>query len=612
MKLWLLRLCIVGRAAALQSPRPHSLRQPGLGVGGGADAPLPPFSPPLPAQFPRKFVVENFLQPVDHFNLLQPVDPNTHERVTFKQRLLFHNESWGGAGSPVIFYTGAEGNGVDTIWDHSGWIIEELARNLSALVVFAEHRFFGQSQPWGGAACELAPTFNGSCESSFWPNATRLGLLSEEQALHDFAMVASALRDELPEGWASPFITVGGSLAGEISTWFRIRYPHLIDMALASSAPILGYPGLSDPNGWYRVVTNAFDSVCKSHGYAEVVDHIRDGNTMLRHMTPAQLSSAFNTCTPAKKWCDYQVIAGRFNNWAGGAAESAYPPAYSPLDAACKTMKGSTTALEAWQKLMRPAPGQSCLNVTWSPFCYDEDGRPATPPKGDDDGDNMTKTTDGTEKRSDQGGYHGISALKTNGWDYLACTTEVHPIGSNNVTDFLPPQPYNQGSVQRWCQTMFQTFDLNAGGNVGGAESNPAAAGVTQVWMDANQMPKGYPMPLSREIHKYVGTASHIIWSSGSHDPWSAQSVNTSLSDTLLAVIIGGGAHHSDLGGPANPVPDAETDLPSLVKARAFEKATLSRWVAEVKNKRAHFRTSSNSDAASGQAHTPPLPSIRF
>jgi hypothetical protein len=39
--------------------------------------------------------------------------------------------------------------------------------------------------------------------------------------------------------------------------------------------------------------------------------------------------------------------------------------------------------------------------------------------------------------------------LQTSGWDYLACTTEVHPIGTNNVTDFLPPQAWSQVRV---CQ----------------------------------------------------------------------------------------------------------------------------------------------------------------
>ena len=100
-------LLCVAACAANQGRRPACLRQPWQqrdGSGGGGR--LPPFSPALPAQYPRTFDVQNFTQPVDHFNLLQPVDPTTRHRRTFTQRLLFHNDSWGGPGHPVIFYTG--------------------------------------------------------------------------------------------------------------------------------------------------------------------------------------------------------------------------------------------------------------------------------------------------------------------------------------------------------------------------------------------------------------------------------------------------------------------------------------------------------------------------
>lgn len=198
--------------------------------------------------------------------------------------------------------------------------------------------------------------------------------------------------------------------------------------------------------------------------------------------------------------------------------------------------------------------------------------------------------------------YYGSGKLETNGWDYLACTTEVHPIGSNNVTDFLPPAPYDQSSVERWCQEMFQTFDLNQPKGLG----DPFHGRWTQVWMDANQMPWAYPMPIDNphaqvDIHKFIsGGASRIIWSSGSHDPWSAQSVNHSLSEDLLAVIIDGGAHHSDLGGPYNPVADPETDTPSLIAAREFEMATLWKWSQQVSVERHK------------QAQSHPMPPVRF
>ena len=89
--------------------------------------------------------------------------------------------------------------------------------------------------------------------------------------------------------------------------------------------------------------------------------------------------------------------------------------------------------------------------------------------------------------------------LQINGWDYLACTTEVHPIGSNNVTDFLPPAPYDQSETEKWCQSIFQTFDL------------PAAtkdAAPTQVWMDANQMPWGCVRCMLGRSHRHRSAAA--------------------------------------------------------------------------------------------------------
>jgi hypothetical protein len=51
--------------------------------------------------------------------------------------------------------------------------------------------------------------------------------------------------------------------------------------------------------------------------------------------------------------------------------------------------------------------------------------------------------------------------LQTSGWDYLACTTEVHPIGTNNVTDFLPPQAWSQVRV---CQLGGGRFSCQLSG----------------------------------------------------------------------------------------------------------------------------------------------------
>jgi hypothetical protein len=104
-----------------------------------------------------------------HTHIHTHTHTHTHTRAhTHTSRYLFNDTHWGGKGSPIIFYTGAEGTGVQDIWTHSGWIADTLARELKAMVVFAELRFFGESMPFGPS-------------DSFLPRPDRIGLLSIEQ-----------------------------------------------------------------------------------------------------------------------------------------------------------------------------------------------------------------------------------------------------------------------------------------------------------------------------------------------------------------------------------------------------------------------------------------------
>ena len=198
----------------------------------------------LPPPYPPYYVTRTFRQRADHFN--------AEDTSRFSERYLENATHWGGPGSPILLYTGAEGSGVPSIFTHSGYVME-VARSLSALVIFAEMRFFGVSMPFGA---------NGS----FIPDPTHLGLLSIEQTLADYASLVAGIRKER-HAHASPVIAVGGSLAGSLAFWLRAKYPAIVDMALASSAPILGYPRLTSPYGWYRVSTATFERTHLSAGY---------------------------------------------------------------------------------------------------------------------------------------------------------------------------------------------------------------------------------------------------------------------------------------------------------------------------------------------------------
>ena len=214
---------------------------------------------------------------------------------------MYFADYWLGPPHPIVFVTCVEAGPAPYYWGEYGWVVDTLAKNLSALVVFAEHRGFGLTYP---------SVADGGDQSGWIPDAEHAGVLTEAQVLEDFTHLATHLRTNL-SAWDSPLIAVGGSLAGEMATWWRVRYPFLVDMALSASAPILGFPGLTDQYGWYKVVTNAFRAV----GGDACVDAIRGGYWQTAALTPAQVSAAFNTCAPASLPCHSKQVADLVMYW---------------------------------------------------------------------------------------------------------------------------------------------------------------------------------------------------------------------------------------------------------------------------------------------------------
>ena len=82
--------------------------------------------------------------------------------------------------------------------------------------VFAEHRYYGQSVPFGNDS--LKPG-----------NPTLTGYLSSEQALGDYADLLTYIKATTDGASTSPVIAFGGSYGGMLSAWFRVKYPHICD-----------------------------------------------------------------------------------------------------------------------------------------------------------------------------------------------------------------------------------------------------------------------------------------------------------------------------------------------------------------------------------------------
>ncbi|WCJ23774.1 Lysosomal Pro-X carboxypeptidase [Euphorbia peplus] len=197
--------------------------------------------------FPRKFTHRNlqqqykydtnyFYQTLDHFSFSKL--PN------FPRRYLINSHHWLGtdSSSPIFFYCGNEG---DIFWfaENTGFLWE-IAPRFGALIVFLEHRYYGESMPYGSR--DIA-----------YSNATTLAYLTAEQALADFALLVTDLKRNLSaEG--CPVVLFGGSFSGMLAAWMRLKYPHVAIGALASSAPILQFEDIMPPETFNDIVSSDF------------------------------------------------------------------------------------------------------------------------------------------------------------------------------------------------------------------------------------------------------------------------------------------------------------------------------------------------------------------
>ena len=159
-------------------------------------------------------------QPLNHFDLPRGRSPS------YRERYCVYNEfATDLATAPIFFYTGNESPLPEYI-NNTG-LIWELAPHFGAQVVFAEHRYEGESRP--------DPSITDCMAYS-----------SSVQALADFANLIEtqlfSVNETTQQIIRRPVIAFGGSYGGMLSAWMRMKYPNIVSGVIAGSAPIWGFP----------------------------------------------------------------------------------------------------------------------------------------------------------------------------------------------------------------------------------------------------------------------------------------------------------------------------------------------------------------------------------
>ena len=199
-------------------------------------------------EFSRDVTSHSFENLHDHF------DVNNHEK--FAQRYYQNLDYSGPQFSTAIVYIGGE-SPLSSSSITNGSIVE-LAKRLNASIYSLEHRYFGESQLFNELTRE------------------NLRLLTIDQALADLANFI----DRIIVPHAKPnaelrIAVVGGSYPGSLSSWFRLKYPHIAYASWASSAPVLIKNNFSEYDKYIADQLELVSSDCLSKT-KEVLDMIRE------------------------------------------------------------------------------------------------------------------------------------------------------------------------------------------------------------------------------------------------------------------------------------------------------------------------------------------------
>ncbi|KAG5452746.1 Dipeptidyl peptidase 2 [Clonorchis sinensis] len=359
---------------------------------------------------PRPPKEQYFTQRVDHMNF-QPAN------ITYRMRYLYEDK-WYKSGGPIFFYCGNEGD-IFGFWNNSGFIFH-LASKMDAMVVFAEHRYYGKSLPF---------------KNSF--SQPYIQFLSIEQTLADYANLIQHLKEKYGRD-NTAVIAFGGSYGGMLAAYMRASYPHLVAGAIASSAPVNWVAGLGNIHQFFEHVTDDYNQV-----NPQCVARVKNAYDLLERMVMediralASISKQMKLCKPMHTIFDFVFIFLVRTNAFVMMTMLDYPtdntfisqlPAY-PVNVSCAKILAAPDVISALRDAV-----SVWYNSSKDLSCFDY-------------------KTQFTDCADDTGCGTGNDALA---WDFQSCTEMNLFDPSESTTNVMfPALPKSKSTVESYCRSRW-------------------------------------------------------------------------------------------------------------------------------------------------------------
>jgi len=467
-------------------------------------------------------------------------------------------------GSPILVILGGEGPVLPDAQGHVKYpFVQYLAKIYGAFVVQIEHRFYGASQPILSQDIQDARD-HGKLDP-------RVALLTPDQALHDAVRLVRFVRDQLGcsrdkfnRRTYCPIVTIGGSYSAFLAATARLRFPYFVDMAYASSAPMLYYAQQVDnDNAYYDRITKVAEGAVPNCAQAvkttleNVVAYYQKTDNA-QAFDPSKLGVCNGTLpqyiqsVPAFLDEVVMMVGYTFAN----ANMAYYPPTTkndTMLEQACWAFLSSEDhqsgilIRERRRGLGRPRVDEEASVHRLSNFFVSFLGNS----KDATCFDMSAQLPSGPKASISSGDWSGVGTGSSGeSWDFQTCTLLVENIAFGPKSMF-PPRAWSLEWLTKHCQDRF--------GNV-----IPRPCELVEEW----------------QFDHMADHTSRVLFTNGLNDGWSVSGPRQNFSNSVVVLNFPNGAHHSDLSH--YPGHSDATTTEDIRQGRFDVQVTLAKWLQEL------------------------------